>query len=99
MRLVARRMERADRHISQAASFALCRLRWTSCLTGYRDSKRAAAVLDFDDLLLHVRAPWSAVRTTCGKPSERRYKFILIDEFQDTDQIQNEILFSIAAIP
>jgi CRISPR-associated exonuclease Cas4 len=27
----------------------------------------------------------------------RRYKFILVDEFQDTDRIQNEILFSIAA--
>ena len=29
----------------------------------------------------------------------RQYKFILIDEFQDTDRVQNEILFSIAAIP
>lgn len=29
----------------------------------------------------------------------RQYKFILIDEFQDTDRVQTEILFSIAAIP
>jgi len=67
-------------------------------LTGYRDSKRAAAVLDFDDLLLHVRdlvRCQDDVRQAIG----RRYKFILIDEFQDTDRVQNEILFSIAAIP
>jgi len=67
-------------------------------LKGYRDSKRAAAVLDFDDLLLHVRdlvRCQDDVRQAIG----RRYKFILIDEFQDTDRVQNEILFSIAAIP
>ena len=40
-----------------------------------------------------------AARKRCVKPSARRYKFILIDEFQDTDRVQNEILFSIAAIP
>jgi CRISPR-associated exonuclease Cas4 len=67
-------------------------------LTAYCDSKRAAAVLDFDDLLLHVRdlvRCQDDVRQAIG----RRYKFILVDEFQDTDRVQNEILFSIAAIP
>jgi CRISPR-associated exonuclease Cas4 len=67
-------------------------------LTGYHDRKRAAAVLDFDDLLLHVRdlvRCQDDVRQAIG----RRYKYILIDEFQDTDRVQNEILFSIAAIP
>jgi ATP-dependent exoDNAse (exonuclease V) beta subunit len=65
-------------------------------LEGYQERKRAAAVLDFDDLILHVRSlvrSHEEVRRAIG----RRYKYILIDEFQDTDRVQTEILFSIAA--
>ncbi|MDF2119240.1 UvrD-helicase domain-containing protein [Roseiarcaceae bacterium H3SJ34-1] len=65
-------------------------------LESYQRRKRAAAVLDFDDLLLHVRSlvrNHEDVRLAIG----RRYKYILVDEFQDTDRMQNEILFSIAA--
>lgn len=65
-------------------------------LESYQARKRAAAVLDFDDLLLHVRSlvrGHEEVRRAIG----RRYKYILVDEFQDTDRVQSEILFSIAA--
>lgn len=65
-------------------------------LEGYQARKRAAAVLDFDDLLLHVRFlinEHEEVRRAIGQ----RYKYILVDEFQDTDRVQCEILFSIAA--
>jgi ATP-dependent exoDNAse (exonuclease V) beta subunit len=65
-------------------------------LENYQGRKRAAAVLDFDDLLLHVRSlvrGYEEVRRAVGQ----RYKYILVDEFQDTDRVQNEILFSIAA--
>ncbi|UPK01438.1 UvrD-helicase domain-containing protein [Bradyrhizobium sp. 170] len=65
-------------------------------LKSYEGRKRAAAVLDFDDLLLHVRSlvrGHEEVRRAIG----RRYKHILVDEFQDTDRVQSEILFSIAA--
>jgi CRISPR-associated exonuclease Cas4 len=65
-------------------------------LEGYQERKRAAAALDFDDLILHVRSlvrNHEEVRRAIG----RRYKYILIDEFQDTDRVQTEILFSIAA--
>ena len=65
-------------------------------LESYQARKRAAAVLDFDDLLLHVRSlvrGYEEVRRAIGQ----RYKYILVDEFQDTDRVQNEILFSIAA--
>jgi CRISPR-associated exonuclease Cas4 len=86
--------------VGHIASCLVCALSSSldQLLTGYRDRKRAAAVLDFDDLLLHVRdlvRNHDDVRQAIG----RRYKFILIDEFQDTDRVQNEILFSIAAIP
>jgi ATP-dependent exoDNAse (exonuclease V) beta subunit len=67
-------------------------------LRSYRDRKRAAAVLDFDDLLFHVR-DLVRCQEEVRKAIARRYKFILIDEFQDTDRVQTEILFSVAAIP
>ena len=65
-------------------------------LARYRERKRAAAVLDFDDLLLHARALVAGheeVRQALG----RRYRHIFVDEFQDTDPVQAEILFRIAA--
>ncbi|MGO4138500.1 UvrD-helicase domain-containing protein [Rhizobium brockwellii] len=66
-------------------------------LESYRARKRAAAILDFDDLILHVQSLvrlHEDVRQAVG----RRYRYILVDEFQDTDRIQSEILFSIAAV-
>lgn len=84
--------------IGHIASMMVCDLSSSldQLLDGYRRRKRAAAVLDFDDLLLHVRSlvrEHDEVRRAIG----RRYRYILVDEFQDTDRIQNEILFSIAA--
>jgi ATP-dependent exoDNAse (exonuclease V) beta subunit len=86
--------------VGHIASSLVCTLSSSleQLLMGYRDGKRAAAVLDFDDLLLHVRdlvRCQGDVREAIG----RRYRFILVDEFQDTDRVQNEILFSIAAMP
>jgi len=65
-------------------------------LAEYAAFKRAAAVLDFDDLLYCAR---DLIR---GHPEVRsalsqRYQRILVDEFQDTDPIQAEVLFRIAA--
>jgi CRISPR-associated exonuclease Cas4 len=65
-------------------------------LADYAAFKRAAAVLDFDDLLERARAlvrGHDAVRCALGQ----RYRHIFVDEFQDTDPIQAEILFRIAA--
>lgn len=65
-------------------------------LADYAAFKRAAAVLDFDDLLERARAlvrGHDAVRRALGQ----RYRHIFVDEFQDTDPIQAEILFRIAA--
>jgi ATP-dependent exoDNAse (exonuclease V) beta subunit len=85
--------------IGHIASTLVCSLSGSldQLLECYQTRKRAAAILDFDDLLIHVRSlvrSHEEVRQAIG----RRYKYILVDEFQDTDRIQNEILFSIAAI-
>lgn len=64
-------------------------------LDDYAAFKRAAAVLDFDDLLEKARAlvrQHDDVRRALGE----RYRHIFIDEFQDTDPVQTEILFGIA---
>lgn len=66
-------------------------------LADYAQFKRAAAVLDFDDLLHRARdlvRNHEQVRRALGA----RYRHILIDEFQDTDPIQAETLFRIAAV-
>ena len=61
----------------------------------YRDYKRDAALLDFDDLLHHARDLLKnneAVRAALAE----RYSHILVDEFQDTDPIQAEIVWRLA---
>jgi ATP-dependent exoDNAse (exonuclease V) beta subunit len=61
----------------------------------YRDRKRAAAVLDFDDLLAcayELVSKHEAVRTALGG----RHRHIFVDEFQDTDRVQAAIIFLIA---
>jgi CRISPR-associated exonuclease Cas4 len=58
--------------------------------------KRAAAVLDFDDLLEKARALLRG-HDTVRRSLAERYQYLLIDEFQDTDPIQVEIVFRLAA--
>lgn len=83
--------------IGHLASTLVCALSHAldEVLEGYQARKRAAAVMDFEDLLLHVR---SLVRGNeeVGQAIGSRFRHILVDEFQDTDRIQSEILFSIA---
>lgn len=65
-------------------------------LADYEARKRAAAALDFDDLLLRARAlvrEHDDVRRALG----RRYQHIFVDEFQDTDPVQAEVIFAVAA--
>jgi ATP-dependent exoDNAse (exonuclease V) beta subunit len=68
----------------------------TEVIQAYDQRKREAAVLDFDDLLRQARA------LVCEHPDIRdwlagRYPYLLVDEFQDTDPVQAEIVFCIAA--
>jgi exodeoxyribonuclease-5 len=61
-------------------------------LLDWSEYKHAAALLDFDDLLYTVRdllAKNEAVRQTLA----RRFRHVLVDEFQDTDPLQIDILW------
>jgi ATP-dependent helicase/nuclease subunit A len=58
---------------------------------GFGSRKRAANILDFDDLLLKTRdllRDVSEVRQRCQK----QFETVLVDEFQDTDEVQFEIV-------
>jgi exodeoxyribonuclease-5 len=65
---------------------------------GFRAYKRAAALLDFDDLIFAARdllRDHEPVRQALG----RRYAHVLVDEFQDTDPLQSEIFWRLCGDP
>lgn len=68
---------------------------WLEAFTGFVDERKAAdGVLDFDDLLIRTRI---LLRDESALQSlRRRYRYILVDEFQDTDPLQAEIILMLA---
>lgn len=67
-------------------------------LLSFQRYKRNSALLDFDDLILAARAllrDHEAVRQALGK----RHRYLLVDEFQDTDPLQSEILWRLCGDP
>ncbi len=64
----------------------------------FRAYKRAAALLDFDDLIFAARdllRDHDAVRGALAG----RYAHVLVDEFQDTDPLQTEIFWRLCGDP
>ena len=57
----------------------------------YEDRKRQAGHLDFDDLQIKVRDLLHQEGSICDQLVQR-YPYIMVDEYQDTDQLQYEIL-------
>ncbi|QOT76582.1 UvrD-helicase domain-containing protein [Cupriavidus basilensis] len=67
-------------------------------LVRFRDYKRAAALLDFDDLIFAARdllRDHDSVRQALAS----RYRHVLVDEFQDTDPLQSEIFWRLCGEP
>ena len=71
---------------------------WCEAFARFADErKHARSVLDFDDLLIRARR---LLRDRTALDDLRaRYRFILVDEFQDTDPLQAEIIMLLAAAP
>lgn len=64
----------------------------------FRDYKRSAALLDFDDLIFAARAllrDHEEVRRALAA----RFAHVLVDEFQDTDPLQTEIFWRLCGNP
>lgn len=75
-----------------AAAFASLHAELDELGQSYADYKRDAALMDFDDLLLHARDLLRS-NETVREALAARYHQVLVDEFQDTDPIQAEILW------
>ncbi|MDO8668863.1 MAG: ATP-dependent helicase, partial [Candidatus Buchananbacteria bacterium] len=61
----------------------------------YKDKKKQSNSLDFDDLL----SEWNRLLLESEKTKEklaRQFKYILVDEYQDTNHIQGEIINHLA---
>lgn len=53
-------------------------------VTEYQEIKQKARLMDFDDLLLYTLK----VMDVKGEEIAKKYSYILVDEFQDTDELQ-----------
>jgi len=63
----------------------------------YKERKREANAMDFDDLLVN----WKLLLDDYPEVSaalQRRYRYILVDEYQDTNKLQAEVVDGMAAV-
>ena len=64
----------------------------------FREHKRAAALLDFDDLIFAAR-DLLRDRDEVRRALAARFSHVLVDEFQDTDPLQTEIFWRLCGEP
>ena len=64
----------------------------------FREHKRAAALLDFDDLIFAAR-DLLRDHDDVRRALSTRFRHVLVDEFQDTDPLQTEIFWRLCGEP
>ncbi|HMJ15340.1 MAG TPA: UvrD-helicase domain-containing protein, partial [Polyangiaceae bacterium] len=65
----------------------------------YRAYQRAftsAGAVDFEDLLLHVMRIAEDPASNAGEELRRRFRYVLVDEFQDTNAVQYRLVSALA---
>ncbi len=62
----------------------------------YQQRMQQAGAMDFDDLLLNTLEVFRESPEVLGQ-YQNRFKHILVDEYQDTNGVQNELVLSLAA--
>jgi DNA helicase-2/ATP-dependent DNA helicase PcrA len=62
----------------------------------YVERKRAGGVMDFDDLLV-LWLKLLREHAEIGEQYQRRFQFILVDEYQDTNKLQSDLIDLLAA--
>lgn len=60
-----------------------------SIAAGYRTLKRARSLVDFDDLLFYLRDLLAGPE---GQAIAGRYRYVMADEYQDTNEVQGEVV-------
>lgn len=77
--------------------FAIYRDEMINVFRRYKERKREANAMDFDDLLVN----WKLLLDDYPEVSaalQRRYRHILVDEYQDTNKLQAEVVDGMAAV-
>jgi ATP-dependent helicase/nuclease subunit A len=86
---------RTFRDIADADLAALVHAELQDCVRRYEERKQRTGTVDFLDLLIRAR---DLVRDCppVRAAFQRRFRYILVDEFQDTDPVQAELLLLLA---
>ena len=77
--------------------FAIYRDEMVNVFRRYKERKRDANAMDFDDLLLN----WKVLlddHPDLAEPLKRKFRYILVDEYQDTNRLQAEIVDAMASV-
>src|SRR5207253_1033567 len=77
--------------------FALYKEEMVNVFRRYKERKREANAMDFDDLLVN----WKLLleeHPEAGEPLKRRFRTILVDEYQDTNKLQADIIDAMASV-
>src|SRR3989449_3818905 len=77
--------------------FAIYKEEMISVFRRYKDRKREANAMDFDDLLIN----WKLLlddHPDIAEVLKRRFRYLLVDEYQDTNKLQAEIVDGMAAV-
>lgn len=61
---------------------------------GYNEYKHRNALFDYDDLLLYLLA--MTRHETVGKALSSQFRHVMVDEYQDTNNLQHQIVLSLA---
>ena len=77
--------------------FAIYREEMINVFRAYKERKREANAMDFDDLLVN----WKLLleeHPDVGEALKRRFRYILVDEYQDTNKLQAEVVDGMASV-
>ncbi len=77
--------------------FAIYREEMVNVFRRYKERKRQANAMDFDDLLVN----WKLLLDEHPEVSEglkRKFRYILVDEYQDTNRLQAELVDMMASV-
>jgi DNA helicase-2/ATP-dependent DNA helicase PcrA len=77
--------------------FAIYRDEIVNVFRRYKERKRDANTMDFDDLLLN----WKLVleeKPELAEPLKRKFRYILVDEYQDTNKLQADVVDLMASV-
>ena len=76
--------------------FEHCTDKINEIIRQYNDYKRENSILDYDDLLLYLRTLLES-NSEIRKKLSKQYKYIMVDEYQDTNTIQSQIIKLLAS--